>query len=100
MGRYVLGEPVGLTAEFRDANGVLTNPGAVTFLVKRPDGTEDTYTSASTPAVSNPSAGSFALALTYAELPAVGVYRYRAEGTSPASGVSEGDFAVRTIYTP
>ena len=100
MGRYVLGEPVELSAEFRDAAGVLTNPSNVVFFVQRPftpSGTVYDYDQATSPAVTNPSTGRYELVLTALELPVAGVYRYRVEGDSPAAGVQEGDFSVRTI---
>ena len=102
MGRYVLGEPVELSAEFRDDAGVLTNPTTVVFYVQAPpttllpNGPIEVYDSSTIPAVTNPSVGRYELVLSRTELPVAGVYRYRAEGDSPATGVSEGDFAVRT----
>lgn len=54
---YDLGDPVALSVTIRDAAGALANAGAVTVTIVQPDGTT------LSPAVSNPSTGSYATAL-------------------------------------
>lgn len=93
MGSYTLGEPVRLTGTWRVA-GVLTDPGTVTAKIKKPDGTELLLTDVSVPPILHPSAGTFTIDVA-TELE--GVWRYRFE--SPL-GPSEGQFSVRSIYSP
>lgn len=77
MGIYQRGQTVKLTVAFEDASGTPANPTTVVCKVERPDGTESTYTSASTPAVSNPTTGSFQVTIAADQ---TGTWRYRWEG--------------------
>ena len=61
MPAYQRGQSVKLTFQFTDANGAAANPTTVTCKIEEPDGTETTYTSVSTPAITNPSTGTFEL---------------------------------------
>jgi hypothetical protein len=91
MGAYQKGQTVLLTVAFVNAAGA-ANPTTVTCKVQKSDGTETTYTSASTPAITNPSTGAFQLIL-----PATlsGQWTYRWEGTTgTAVAVDEDQFSV------
>lgn len=61
MPAYQRGQTVKLSCSFTDANGAAANPTTVTCKVEEPDKTETTYTSISTPAITNPSTGTFQL---------------------------------------
>jgi hypothetical protein len=92
MAAYQRGQSVQLGATFTDSAGAAANPTTVTCKVQKPDLTETTYTSISTPAVANPSTGTFRLIL-----PATtsGQWAYRWEGTTGAAiAVDEGQFSV------
>lgn len=77
MSAYNLGQSVKLYVDFTDANGAAANPTTVRCKVQKPDGTEATYTSASSPAVTNPSTGRFQLILSADQS---GMWTYRWEG--------------------
>ena len=77
MSAYNVGQSVKVFCDFTDADGAAANPTTVRCLVREPDGTETTYTSATTPAVTNPSTGRFQLILS-ADAP--GMWSYRWEG--------------------
>lgn len=79
MAAYSLGQSVKLTGTFTDAAGAPANPTTVTCTVREPDGTETTYTSATTPAVANPSTGTFTLLLAP---DASGMWVYRWAGAT------------------
>ena len=79
MAAYHKGQSVKLSVAFTDANGAAANPTTVTCRVEKPDGTETAYTSASTPAVTNPATGSFQLIITADQS---GMWTYRWEGTT------------------
>lgn len=92
MGIYRRGQSVRLTCAFTDADGAPANPTTVTCTVESPAGTETTYTSASTPAITNPSTGAFQLILTADQ---AGRWWYRWAGTTgAATPVDEGQFEV------
>lgn len=61
MAAYDKGQTVKLSTAFTDANGAAANPTTVTCKVRKPDGTETTYTSGTTPAITNPSTGTYQL---------------------------------------
>lgn len=79
MGIYQKGQTVKLSVDFTNAAGAAANPTTVTCKVESPAGTETTYTVASTPAIANPSVGTFELLLTPNLM---GGWRYRWEGTT------------------
>ena len=92
MTAYQRGQTIKLTNTFRDADGALANPATVTCLVEAPDGTETTYDSASTPAVSNTGTGAYALVIVGDQS---GMWTYRWEGTTgTAIAVDERQFTV------
>jgi hypothetical protein len=92
MASYERGQSVKLSVAFTDANGTASNPTTVTCRVEEPDGTETTYTSASTPAVTNPSTGAYQLILAPDQS---GNHTYRWTGTTGATvAVDEGQFHV------
>lgn len=71
---------------------VPTDPTAVTFYVRHPDGTLDTYVDGTDSEVSNPATGVYVLDLPGTLLP--GSYNYRVEGTGAVVAAGEGDFTV------
>lgn len=92
MAAYQRGQSVKLSVSFTDANGSAANPTTVTCKVEEPDGTETTYTSASTPAITNPSTGTFQLIVVPDQS---GMHTYRWTGTTGASvAVDEDRFHV------
>jgi hypothetical protein len=74
---YQKGQSVALSVAFTDAAGAPANPTTVRCKVEKPDGTETTYTSASTPAVTNPSTGTFQVIIPADQS---GMWVYRWEG--------------------
>lgn len=73
-----LGDLVRCEVEFKNAAGVLTTPTAVTWTVRKPDGTTSPYTQGSSPEATSPSTGVSRLEF----LPAtVGRYKVRCLGT-------------------
>lgn len=94
MAAYARGQSVKLTFSFTDSAGAAANPTTVTCVVEEPDGTETTYTSISTPAITNPTTGSYHLILAPDQS---GQHSYRAVGTTgTAVAVVEGQFSVLT----
>lgn len=63
MPAYQRGQSVKLSCAFTDSAGSAANPTTVTCQVEEPDGTETTYTNVSTPAITNPSTGTYELIL-------------------------------------
>jgi hypothetical protein len=92
MGIYRLGQSVKLHVAFTDSAGAAANPTTVTCKVEKPDGTETTYTSVSTPAITNPTTGTFELIISASQ---AGGWTYRWDGvTGPATPVDEEQFQV------
>lgn len=92
MAAYDKGQSVKLSTSFTDANGAAANPTTVTCQVEKPDGTETTYTSATTPAVTNPSTGTYQLVIVADQS---GMWSYRWEGTTGTTvAVDEQQFHV------
>lgn len=92
MGAYHRGQSVRLTCAFTDAAGASANPTTVTCKVEKPDGTETTYTSASTPAVANTATGTYQLVLSANQS---GMWSYRWEGvTGTTTPVDEGTLTI------
>lgn len=79
MAAYDRGQTVKLTTAFTDAAGVPANPTTVICKVEKPDGTETTYTAASSPAIANPSTGTYTLIINVDQS---GMWTYRWEGTT------------------
>lgn len=61
MPAYQKGQTVKLSVAFTDANGVPANPTTVTCKVEEPDKTETSYSAVSTPAITNPTTGTYQL---------------------------------------
>lgn len=92
MAAYQRGQTVKLSVAFTDAAGAPANPTTVTCKVEEPDGTETIYTAASSPAIANPTTGTFTLTLTPDQS---GMHTYRWTGTTvSAVAVDEDQFHV------
>jgi hypothetical protein len=92
MTAYQRGQTVKLSVAFTDSAGAAANPTTVTCKVEEPDGTETTYTNASTPAITNPSTGTYQLLIVPDQS---GMHTYRWTGTTGASvAVDEDQFSV------
>jgi hypothetical protein len=92
MTAYQRGQSVKLSVAFTNAAGAAANPTTVTCRVEEPDGTETTYTSASSPAVTNPSTGTYELILVPDQS---GNHTYRWTGTTGDTvAVDEGQIHV------
>lgn len=89
MAAYNRGQSVKLSVSFTDAAGAAANPTTVTCKVEEPDGTETTYT---TPAITNPSTGTFQLIVVPDQS---GMHTYRWAGTTGTSvAVDEDQFHI------
>lgn len=98
MSAYAKGQSVKLTASFTDSAGAAANPTTVTCKVEEPDGTETSYTSVSTPAITNPATGSYQLILSTDQS---GMFSYRWTGTTgTTTPVVEGQFHVLSSVFP
>lgn len=86
------GDTLKVAAEFRGTDGLHADPGAVTLTVLPPSGSTTTYTYAGA-TVTKDATGKFSKRLTPTT---VGEWHYRFEGTSPAAGVVEDSFIVRS----
>jgi hypothetical protein len=94
LAAYERGQSVKLTFAFTDALGAAANPTTVTCTVEEPDGTETVYTNASTPAITNPSTGTYQIILAPDQS---GMHSYRSVGTTGTTvAVVEGQFSVLT----
>lgn len=92
MGAYQRGQSIKLTCAFTNEAGVAANPTTVTCTVEEPDGTATTYTTASTPAVTNTGTGAYQLVIVPDQS---GMHTYRWVGTTGASvAVDEDQFSV------
>ena len=96
MGSYVKGEPVRITATF-DVDGVPTDPAGVTIRVRPYLEVESSKTYPGDPEVVRVSAGVFYRDVSTTAGPE-GTWYYRAEGTTPAEGVAEGNFLVSSAF--
>jgi len=63
---YYKDQRITMTVAFTDADGAAFDPATLEFRVKRPSGTVDTYTQASS-AVTNPTAGTWKLSYVIPE---------------------------------
>lgn len=61
MPAYQRGQSVKLTCAFTDSAGAAANPTTVTCKVEEPDKTETSYSAISTPAITNPTTGTYQL---------------------------------------
>lgn len=99
MARYSLGQPVRLSTTVKDpTSGALTDPGAVSVVLQRPDLTVTTLNTGTTPAVVRDSVGTFHVDFTPSTLGRHGYYWLTtgtAAGTTPPAG-----FNVIDPFTP
>lgn len=95
---YALGQPVPLTIDVTDANGVPGDATTVTLTVTRPDGTDDVLTTTGG-GVTHPSTGRYAV--DYVPLSA-GLYgvRWAATGTNASAPPVDGFYVLPTALTP
>lgn len=92
MAAYDKGQSVKLSTSFTDAAGAAANPTTVTCTVREPDGTETEYTSITTPAVTNPTTGTYQLVIVADQS---GMWAYRWVGTTGSTvAVDEQQFHV------
>jgi hypothetical protein len=92
---YDIGDLPRLTTTFK-VGGVLTDPSAITFAVKRPDDTLTTYTYGVGGQIVKDSVGTYHVDLS---LDQRGLWHYRWTGTGSAEGAEEGRFYVRQRQT-
>lgn len=90
MNSYTLGSLVRLTATF-EVSDVATNPTAITFKLRKPDGTVVTYVYGTDAELVRGSTGVFYVDWTMA---AEGVHAWRMAGTGAAIGAAEKTFTV------
>ena len=90
ISQYDAGTLVEIDGTFKDKNGVLTDPGAVTYGVLKPDGTKlsGTATRAST--------GLYSATVDTTGGPQ-GVWSYEFTGTSPLQAVGDNQFYVKVL---
>lgn len=92
MAAYDRGQSIKLITAFTDANGDAASPTTVVCKVEKPDGTETTYTDISTPAIANPSTGTYTLVIVADQS---GMWSYRWTGTTGTTvAVDEQQFHV------
>jgi hypothetical protein len=89
MLRYDIGEPVTISALYRNTAGVITNPTTVTLRYRNPAGTVTVKQQAD---LTNPSTGLWTYNITPDQS---GVWWYRFEGTGAAAAIEEHFFYVR-----
>jgi hypothetical protein len=89
-GIYQRGQSVKLGVAFSDADGMPANPTTVVCKVEKPDRTEQTYTTSSTPPITSPSAGTFEL-IVIADQSGWWIYRWEGNTPSPLGGETPTD---------
>jgi len=98
MARIPLGQPLRLSTTVKDPAGVLTDPGAISLIILKPDLTQQTLTTATTPQVVRDGPGLFHLDYTPAT---VGPYRYYWLTTGNAAGTTKtAGFNVTDPFVP
>lgn len=101
MPRRPVGQPLTLSTTVTVRSGgldVLTDPGAITLQLQKPDLTVTTYTIASSPPIVRDGQGLF-----HIDLPGTltaGPYQYAWVTTGTAAGVREGRFDLAALFTP
>jgi len=88
---YDIGDQPVLTANFKDVDGVPTDPAAITFSLKAPDGTVATADEGD---ATNPAVGTWKWAIP-APFDASGAWHFRAEATSGLQTAEELSVRVR-----
>lgn len=90
MSRYPVGQPVRLKTTVTDpATGAPTDPGGISLVLQRPDLSQSTYTTVSSPAVVRDSVGAFHLDFT-AALTGRHAYYWSTTGTAAGSTPAAG----------
>jgi hypothetical protein len=89
---YDIGDMVRFTAQFYNANDVLTDPSTVGIKLLAPDNSEVTYAFGTDPELTRESAGIYQLDL---KLEQAGRYFYRWEGAGVVTSAEEEEFYVR-----
>jgi hypothetical protein len=89
MARYPNGQPVRISGTVRDLTGTLTNAGAITLTVSKPDATTQTYSSPT-----NDGTGLYHQDIPASDLTQNGHYQYAWTSTGVGAGVAVGDFDV------
>lgn len=97
--RYPLNQPVELTSAITDPNnnGAPVNAGSIQLTLVRPDGTQQVYTTSTSPAITNPSTGNYLLILGTADLAQLGHYQYVWQATGNGASVQSGEL---DVYDP
>lgn len=90
MNAHDKGDVVRLSGTFRDIDGALVAPSAVTLKYRSPSGAVTTIAGGS---LTNPSTGLYTYDLT---VDAAGVWTYRYESTGTAAAQEEATFIVRS----
>lgn len=85
---YLIGQGVQLYVDFADVNGDPAAPGAVTLILRLPDGAVETF---ATDALANPALGRYQMDYVTTQ---AGWHYYRFEGTTPVIAADEGEFEV------
>jgi hypothetical protein len=92
--RYASGQPIRLTTTVTDLTGAPVNPGALSLILRRPDGTQASFGS---PA--NDGVGQYHQDLTAADLSQLGHYVYAWVATGTGAGVAPGPRSF-DVYDP
>lgn len=92
---YDRGDLVHLTGTFRDINGTLQDPTAVTFKARSPSGAVTTLVYGSDAAVVRASAGIYTVDLSLTE---DGLWTYRWESTGTGQAAAEGDLFAKSAF--
>lgn len=91
---YEFGDTVRFSAVFTDSSDVDVDPTAVQFLLRVPAGTETTYTTITSPAVTKDSTGHYHIDIPITDANGPGVWYYRFNGTGTNAAASEGTINV------
>lgn len=94
MSRYYQGQPVTLSTTVKVA-GVLTNAGALTLTIMKPDATTQAY-----PSPTNDSTGTYHQDVPAVDITLLGHYIYKWVSTGTGAGVSIGDFDIADPFEP
>lgn len=92
---YSLGQPVRVDTEIRDVNGTLVNAASIAVKVRRPDATDQNYSS---PVNDGP--GLYHQDIPAADLTQIGAYQYAWTTTGVGAGVSGPDPKMFYVFDP
>lgn len=100
MNSYHMADSIRITASFKNAAGVLTDPGGVTVKLKRPDASISSWTyvqgNLDSASVIKDSTGVYHI--DFITVAAPGYYYYQFVGTFPAAAQGVGGFFVLEDY--